>query len=224
MTPAARHTDTTRKRLAAGGLLLITPADLDAAWVEAVLAPVLAEAPGMLQLRVKPSGPQLRPLALRLRRLTQASGTLFLVNDDLDLALACDADGVHLGRSDTAITVARARLGPAALIGATCHADLDHAETALAAGADYLAFGAVHASPSKPLAVVAGLAPIIAARARFNAPLVAIGGITAARADACLAAGADWLAVISGVWAEPEPVAAVRAFQRVLAARKSTAP
>lgn len=187
-----------------------------------VLTPVLAEAPGILQLRLKPSGVHALPLARRLRTLTHACGTLFLVNDDIDLALSCAADGVHLGHEDTPIAVARARLGEAAVIGATCHADLERAQAALDAGADYLAFGAIHASTSKPAARVCGLGPLVAARARFTAPLVAIGGITPARAGACLQAGADWLAVIASVWDAADPPAAVRAFHAVLAGTRPT--
>jgi thiamine-phosphate pyrophosphorylase len=218
MAVAAAPVDS-RTRLAAGGLYLLTPPAIDARWVATVLPAVLAEAPGILQLRLKPADSDVLPLALRLRELTLASRTLLIVNDDVALALACRADGVHLGRADMRIAAARDRLGAEALIGATCHADPDLAETALAAGADYLAFGAIHASTSKPAAAVCGLAPLRAARARFRAPLVAIGGITVDRAAACLEAGADWLAVIAGVWASPEPAAAVRAFHAVLAER-----
>jgi thiamine-phosphate pyrophosphorylase len=149
--------------------------------------------------------------ARELAELCAQHGAVFLVNDDAELALASGAAGVHLGRDDTDIATARTRLGDRAIIGATCHASLDRAREAAAAGADYLAFGAFHPSPTKPDAVRA--APDILREARsLGLPLVAIGGITPDNGAALIAAGADCLAVISAVFGAADIEAAARRF------------
>jgi thiamine-phosphate pyrophosphorylase len=151
--------------------------------------------------------------ARALARLCAAHGVPFIVNDDLELALAVGADGVHLGRDDAAIADARARL-PGRLVGASCYDRLDLAERAVAAGADYVAFGSVFASGTKPGAVRAPLD--LFARARgLGVPLVAIGGITLHNAPQALAAGADCLAVISDLFDAPDPAARARQYGRL---------
>lgn len=134
-----------------------------------------------------------------------------LINDDLDLALRIGADGVHLGRSDGALSNARIKMGPAAIIGATCHDSLSFAAEAAAAGASYLAFGAMYASNTKPGASTASLATLSAAK-QFKLPVVAIGGISTDNAAPVLAAGADCLALISDLWRAPDIAAYVREF------------
>jgi len=149
--------------------------------------------------------------ARELAELCARHGAVFLVNDDVDLARASGAAGVHLGRGDTDIATARARLGDHAIIGATCHASLDLAREAATAGADYLAFGAFHPSPSKPDAVRA-TPDILRDARRLGLPLVAIGGITPDNGAALVAAGADCLAVISAVFGATDIEAAARRF------------
>lgn len=141
--------------------------------------------------------------AAALRSLCQAQGVPLLINDDVDLAAAIGADGVHLGQGDTALAEARHRLGADAIIGITCHDQLDLAAAATAGGASYLAFGAMFASSSKPLARPCPLTTLTAAR-RFGLPLVAIGGITPDNAGQVIAAGANALAVIAGLWKAPD--------------------
>lgn len=149
--------------------------------------------------------------ARQLAELCTRHEVPLIVNDDVELALASGAHGVHLGRDDTDIESARARLGADAIIGATCRASLDRARDATAAGADYLAFGAFHASPSKPDAARAS--PDILREARgLGLPLVAIGGITSDNGVALIAAGADCLAVISAVFGAADITAAARRF------------
>jgi thiamine-phosphate pyrophosphorylase len=121
-----------------------------------------------------------------LKSLAQSRGAIFIVNDDVALAEAIRADGVHLGRDDDAIAAARARLGEAAIIGASCYNSLDLARSAVAAGAKP---GAVHA----PLSLFADAA-------KLGVPRVAIGGITADNAGQVVAAGADAIAVIGGLF------------------------
>lgn len=134
-----------------------------------------------------------------LKSLAQSRGAIFIVNDDVALAEAIRADGVHLGRDDDAIAAARARLGEAAIIGASCYNCLDLARSAVAAGASYVAFGAVFASGTKPGAVHAPLS-LFADAAKLGVPRVAIGGITADNAGQVVAAGADAIAVIGGLF------------------------
>ncbi|MEC5205719.1 thiamine-phosphate pyrophosphorylase [Vogesella perlucida] len=134
-----------------------------------------------------------------LKSLAQSRGAIFIVNDDVALAEAIRADGVHLGRDDDAIAAARARLGEAAIIGASCYNSLDLARSAVAAGASYVAFGAVFASGTKPGAVHAPLS-LFADAASLGVPRVAIGGITADNAGQVVTAGADAIAVIGGLF------------------------
>ncbi len=134
-----------------------------------------------------------------LKSLAQSRGALFIVNDDIALAEAVRADGVHLGRDDAAIAAARARLGDGAIIGASCYNSLDLARSAVAAGASYVAFGAVFASGTKPGAVHAPLS-LFADAASLGVPRVAIGGISPANASQVVAAGADAIAVIGSLF------------------------
>jgi thiamine-phosphate pyrophosphorylase len=122
-----------------------------------------------------------------------------LINDDVDLALEIRADGVHLGEDDAPIAGARAKLGNDAIIGVSCYDSIDRARDCAALGADYLAFGSFFTSPTKPNARRATPALLTAARP-LQLPLVAIGGITPDNAPALLGAGADFIAVVSGIF------------------------
>jgi thiamine-phosphate diphosphorylase/hydroxymethylpyrimidine kinase/phosphomethylpyrimidine kinase len=138
--------------------------------------------------------------ATALAQLCHEFGALFIVNDDISLAQASVADGVHLGQGDSHVMKARALLGPAAIIGVTCHNDLALGREAVAAGADYIAFGAMYASVTKPHAQLCSLDILRAARAEFSLPLVAIGGISVDTIAPVRAAGADAIALISELW------------------------
>ncbi|MGN6313006.1 MAG: thiamine phosphate synthase [Rhodanobacteraceae bacterium] len=122
-----------------------------------------------------------------------------IVNDDVDLAFASGATGVHLGEGDVGIMEARARLGTQAIIGVSCYDSLHRARDAAAASADYLAFGAFFPSPTKPWARRATPELLREAKA-FGLPLVAIGGITSDNGGPLIDAGADHLAVVSAVF------------------------
>lgn len=167
----------------------------------------------LVQYRDK-GGPAAQPRreAEALRQLCRAWGALFLINDDVALARAVAADGVHLGRGDTAIEDARAVCGPGALIGVSCYNELARGQDAADRGADYVAFGSFFASRTKPQAVRAEVALLAAARARLELPLVAIGGITPENGASLIAAGADAVAVISGLWEQPDIEAAARRY------------
>jgi len=193
------------------GLYLITPDETDAARLLDRVLPLLPFA-SCLQLRSKPlPAPSKRAVGLHLRRACHDAGATFIVNDDPCLAQEVEADGVHLGEHDSAIADARALLDEDVIIGASCYDDLQRARHAVAAGADYVAFGAFFASPTKPCAPSASPA-LLQAGVALQVPLVAIGGITPDNARSLIAAGADLIAVISGVFDSPDPVAAARAY------------
>ena len=197
------------------GLYAITDAALIPAdrLVEAV-SHAIAGGAVLVQYRDKTSPPQLRRAqALALQTLCEARGVPLIINDDLELAVHCGAAGVHLGRDDPDPAAARERLGPGALIGVSCYADLARARAAAAAGADYLAFGRFFPSHTKPEASPADPELLRAARRELDLPLCAIGGITPANAPQLLAAGADLLAVIQGLFGQPDVRAAAARFQ-----------
>jgi thiamine-phosphate pyrophosphorylase len=192
------------------GLYLVTPDEPDGDHLLARVAPLLAEA-SCLQYRNKAADADVRLRQARaLRALCAMGGVPLIINDDVELAAAVGADGVHLGEHDAAIGDARMRLGAAAIIGVSCYDDLARARHAAAAGADYLAFGACFASPTKPNARRA-TPELLRQAAVLGLPRVAIGGITPENAALVVAAGADLIAVISGVFDAPDPVAAARA-------------
>ncbi|MBS0571573.1 MAG: thiamine phosphate synthase [Proteobacteria bacterium] len=149
--------------------------------------------------------------ASTLADLCARHGTPLIVNDDVELAATVGAAGVHLGEDDPAIAIARAQLGAAAIIGVSCYDSLERARELAAAGADYLAFGSFFASRTKPHRRRADPDLLRAARA-FGKPLVAIGGITPDNAAALIAAGADFVAAISGVFAQADIAAATRRY------------
>ncbi|HLX81500.1 MAG TPA: thiamine phosphate synthase [Burkholderiales bacterium] len=194
------------------GLYAITPDLADGAELMRHVSQALEGGIAMLQYRRK----HLQQLdeAKILARLCRARAVPFIVNDNLELALACGADGVHLGRDDGDLSAARLKLG-GMLLGASCYDSLDAARSAAAAGADYVAFGSVFPSPTKPAAVRAPLALFGEARA-LGVPLVAIGGITLANAPQLLRAGADCLAVISDLFDAPDIAERARSYGKLL--------
>lgn len=194
------------------GLYLLTPDDANTARLLARVRPLLDAGVAMLQYRNKQAGARLRREQARaLLAECRARAIPLVINDDWRLAAELGADGAHLGEDDGQLREARAALGQDRILGASCYADLARAETAAAAGATYLAFGAFFASGTKPLARRADPS-LLRTAARFGLPRVAIGGITADNARGLVSAGADLLAVIGAVFDAPDPAAAVRAL------------
>jgi len=150
--------------------------------------------------------------ASALLALCRASGVALIVNDDLELARKLGADGVHLGRDDPDPRQARALLGRQAIIGVSCYDDFSRAEAAAEAGASYVAFGSFFPSTTKPNAVAADPGLLTLARERLPIPPVAIGGITPQNGGLLISAGARMLAVVSGVFAQPDIASAARAY------------
>jgi thiamine-phosphate pyrophosphorylase len=149
---------------------------------------------------------------ISMAALCRQRGIPLIVNDNVELAKAIGAAGVHLGRDDASLQAARDCLGREAIIGISCYNDLQRARQAVQAGADYVAFGRFYPSRSKPEAVLAAPALLAQASRELSKPLVAIGGITPANGPALLAAGASLLAAIHGVFGQPDIAAAARAY------------
>ncbi|MCG6871201.1 MAG: thiamine phosphate synthase [Gammaproteobacteria bacterium] len=173
---------------------------LDTHRLPVAVAAALAGGAAAVQLRCKGDARQRLAAARTLRPLCSDHQVPLIINDDVEVALAVGADGVHLGSSDMALADARLALGDASLIGASCYADGPLARRMQQAGADYVAFGSVYPSPTKPTAVRATLALIRAERPELEISVVAIGGITPENTPALLSAGVDAIAVISSLF------------------------
>jgi thiamine-phosphate pyrophosphorylase len=198
-----------------GLYIITTPMDGDADALVAATEAALRGGARVVQYRDKGDNQQRRQReAQALQAVTHEHGAAFIVNDDITLAAAVGADGIHLGRDDGNIRDARARLGSHALIGVSCYNELERGDWALAQGADYLAWGSAYPSPTKPDAPRAGPELLAQARQRFDVPLVSIGGITADNAGSLIAAGADAVAVISAVYAADDPESAAARLAR----------
>ena len=183
------------------GLYAITPDLADTALLTAKVETALKAGVAMLQYRNKDLAKDKRILqAKELAALARGYGVPFIVNDDLDIALAVGANGVHLGKDDGDLAGARAKLS-GKILGASCYADIHKARAAVRAGADYIAFGSVYPSSTKPGAV---RAPLELFAHDLGVPRCAIGGITVQNAPALVRAGADLLAVISDLFDAPD--------------------
>jgi thiamine-phosphate pyrophosphorylase len=197
------------------GLYLITPDLADTRSLCARVEQALRGGGVLLQYRNKQAdGTLRREQAIALRGICAAADVPLIINDDLELAHDIGASGVHLGVSDGDLGHARKRLGPTAILGASCQDDLGRARAAADAGASYLAFGAFHPSPTKPGAPRAAPA-LLHASTSWGLPLVAIGGITPDNARPLIDAGADLVAVISAVFDAPDVEAAARRFAQL---------
>jgi len=151
-------------------------------------------------------------LARELVKICHQYNVPLLINDDVELAVLAGADGVHLGKEDGAIAQARKRLGKDAIIGVSCYDFIEQAITAQTQGATYAAFGRFFPSNSKPLAAAAHIETLRQAKLALTIPIVAIGGILPENGEQLLAAGADLLAVIGGLF-DDQPEQSARAYQ-----------
>jgi len=196
------------------GVYAITPDEPRTVSLISQVSEALAGGVRLLQYRNKLADKVLaREQASALRKLTDDAGSRLIINDDFELALAVSADGVHLGRDDGRIGGAfvnfdslrrrASKINPRNdrfLIGISCYNEMDSARAAVAAGADYIAFGSFFPSPTKPRAAHAELWLIRDAKQEFSLPVVAIGGVTLENTPQLLAAGADAVAVISSLF------------------------
>ncbi|MFI4922980.1 MAG: thiamine phosphate synthase [Burkholderiales bacterium] len=183
------------------GLYAITP---DLAETQKLIQQVRLALEGgarLLQYRNKSADQSLKlQQATALICLCRDFAVPLIINDNLDLALEINADGIHLGAQDCLISDAKSKLGADKIIGASCYDDLQRALSAEAEGADYVTFGSFFASTVKPNALRAPLKLLRQAKARLTVPVVAIGGINLENAGSLIAAGADAVAVISALF------------------------
>jgi thiamine-phosphate pyrophosphorylase len=197
------------------GLYAITPDDIGRAapaGMRRVAAAVASGALCALQYRNKAASASQRLAEAReLAQLCRRFGVPLIINDDLALALEVDAAGLHLGREDGDLVAARAQL-PGRILGASCYNQPELAQRAVAAGADYVAFGSVFPSPTKPAAV---RAPLSLFSLPLGVPKVAIGGITLENAPQVVAAGADCVAVITDLFEAPDVARRARDFAKI---------
>lgn len=202
------------------GLYAITDSQLLAGRLLAYVEAALEGGVTLLQYRDK-SQDHARRLneAEALKALCERYNTRLIINDDAELAAHLDV-GVHLGQTDGPLTPARTLLGRSAIIGATCHAQLDLAEQAAREGADYVAFGRFFNSVTKPGAPACNVQLLEDARGRIKLPIAVIGGITLDNAAPLVAHGADLLAVIHGLFgadSTAEVTRRARAFNALFA-------
>jgi hydroxymethylpyrimidine kinase/phosphomethylpyrimidine kinase/thiamine-phosphate diphosphorylase len=191
------------------GLYLITDSDHDGRLARRVSA-ALAGGVRVVQYRDKDRPTEARLASARqLTDLCRSAGALLLINDDAQLALACGADGVHLGQEDGPIADARCILGPGKIIGRSTRT-VEQALQAQQEGADYIGLGAIYPTDSKNDTQLVGLERLRQVRQAVDLPIVAIGGINIENAGAVIDGGADALAVISAVMADPSPTLAAR--------------
>lgn len=200
------------------GLYALTPDEPDTARLVGLVRAALAGDAAAVQYRSKSLEASLRrEQAAVLLDLCRGAGVPLIVNDDIELASAIGADGVHLGRDDGDLVAARRRIGPGRILGASCYNRLELAHRACDAGADYVAFGSAFASPTKPAAVRAPLELYREAHRALAVPIVAIGGITVDNAPALIRAGVDSLAVITALFGARDVAARAREFRDLFA-------
>lgn len=214
------------ERMTRSGLYLVTDDRLDPDTLIARLDAALGAGADVVQFRDKRPADQRDAIASAARRVAERcreAGALFIVNDDPHLAAELDADGIHVGQDDASPTEVRAIVGPNQIIGLSC-SHLPETDAAAAnPDVDYIGFGALFTTPTKPDAEPAGPEMLAEARRRVRFPIVGIGGVTASNLDAAFAAGADSVAVVSAVFSAPDPAAATRdilaAIERARAVR-----
>ncbi|WXU00140.1 MAG: Thiamine-phosphate synthase [Catillopecten margaritatus gill symbiont] len=181
------------------GIYAITPdraLDLDA--IEKV---IVEHNIGILQYRHKTLDAKIQlNEATQLQRLCTKHHTLFIINDDSNLAQKIHADGVHLGKNDGSIQQARKQLGADTIIGVSCYDDIDLAKKAQQQGADYVAFGALFSSSTKPNTIHCPLSIVQEAKQNLTIPIVGIGGIDFNNQQSAVDAGCDAVAMINALW------------------------
>jgi thiamine-phosphate pyrophosphorylase len=202
-------------------LYLIAPPAIDeiAAFAAVVEAALAAGDVAALQIRLKDAPDDVLAAAVAaLAPVARRRGVSLILNDRPDLAARFNCDGVHIGQEDGTVAAARAAVGADRIVGVTCHASRDLAMTAAEAGANYIAFGAFFPTATKATEHRPELEILEIWQETMLTPCVAIGGITVENCRPLISAGADFLAVCSGVWDFPAgPAAAVAAFNSMIA-------
>ena len=202
------------------GLYAVTPDTVDTPGLLAKVEAALSGGARLLQYRNKTASAALRLTQGRaLLALCWEYQVPLIINDYLELALALDAHGLHIGGEDGSVTEARNRLGPDKILGVSCYGRIENALAAAGAGATYVAFGGFFPSKVKPGAARTPVELLGEAKRGLKLPVVAIGGITLDNAPALLAAGADSVAVISALFEAPDIRGAARRFSNLFGRR-----
>jgi len=205
------------------GLYAITPDHLEANELYLKVEQALKGGISLLQYRDKSnSADEKLQRAKALHKLCLKHQVPLIINDDIRLALACQAEGVHLGQGDGSVSEARELLGESAIIGVTCHHQLELALQADKEGADYIALGRFFKSTSKPGKSLATTQLLIDMKNHIKKPVVAIGGITANNAEPVVAAGVDYLAVIDNVFSQANIQEHCQRFSHIFNTHKKT--
>jgi thiamine-phosphate pyrophosphorylase len=195
------------------GLYIVTPDWDDTDKLLHVTEQALQGGAALLQYRHKSADAALRQQqAEALLALCRRYQRPFIINDYVDLCLALDADGIHVGGTDASVAEVRAMVGADKIVGASCYGDLELAHAAYRAGASYVAFGGFYPSRVKKYPVTTPPDIVTRAKAEIALPNVVIGGMTQENAIPLIAAGADMVAAISSVYLADDPTAAARSF------------
>jgi thiamine-phosphate pyrophosphorylase len=195
------------------GLYLVTPDWDDTHKLLEASEAALRGGAVLLQYRHKTADAQLRrEQAAQLQALCRRHAVPFIVNDFVDLCIELDADGIHVGGTDTAVAKVRAAVGPSKIVGASCYGSMELARDAHRAGASYVAFGGFYPSRVKKYEVTTPPAIVAQAKAEIPLPNVVIGGMTPENAAPLVAQGTDMVAAISSVYMASDPEAAARRF------------
>jgi len=202
------------------GLYIVTPDWDDTQKLLEITELALKGGAALVQYRHKTAAAALRrEQAECLLELCRSYSRPLVINDFVDLCLALDADGVHVGGTDAAVAAVRAAVGPDKIVGASCYGDLQLARSAQAAGASYVAYGGFYPSRVKKYPVTTPATIIAASRAEIALPVVVIGGMTVENAAPLVAGGADMVAAISSVYLAADPQLAAGKFAALFAAR-----
>ena len=187
------------------GLYAITPECADTTALLDKVKRALRGGAAVVQYRSKSDNVALKhEQANELLKLCQSFHVPLIINDDMRLVALIQADGVHLGETDSSLKEARINLGPKSIIGVSCYQDLDRAIQLAGQGADYVAFGSFYPSPTKPLAKPSPISLLTQARAKLQLPIVAIGGVSTETAPVLIHAGASAVAVVSALFEAPD--------------------
>ncbi len=201
------------------GLYLVTPDWDDTQKMLEVTEAGLRGGAAIVQYRHKTASPELRrEQASQLQVLCRSYGRPFIINDFVELAIELDADGIHVGGTDTAVAQVRAVVGPSKIVGSSCYGSMQLARDAYAAGASYVAFGGFYPSRVKKYEVSTPPEIVAQAKKEIPVPNVVIGGMTQENSVPLVKQGADMVAVISSVYMVDDPEAAARAFAKLFAA------
>ena len=195
------------------GLYLVTPDSDDTERLVAITEQAIRGGASLLQYRHKTADAALRhEQASALLKLCRRRNVPLIINDHLDLCVAIDADGIHVGGTDASVASMRGHLGPSKIVGASCYGDLQLAREAQASGASYLAFGGFYPSRVKKYAVTTSPDIITTALAEFKMPLCVIGGMTPENSQVLIDRGAHMVAAISSVYMAEDPQVAATKF------------